>query len=928
MAGGEAPEQRSRRVIDAQLERANWKVQDIAEINLYAGQGVAVREASMGEGRADYLLYVDKRIVGVIEAKPAGTTLSGVHWQSRNYAANLTASQKLNAMKVQDELPFIFEASGTETHFTNLFDPEPRARSIFNFPKPETLARTIRFAERGEIPTWRGRVQDMPALDEKLLLSGALRPAQFEAIVAIERSLREQKHSKSLVQMATGAGKTFTAVSESYRLLKFGGFQRILFLVDRNNLGEQTEGEFQEFTTPDDGRKFGELYSVNMLTRAGLQDSSNVVISTIQRVWAALKGEELPDGDDPGLDDFVPEKALEVTQYNVNMPPEAFDLIIVDEAHRSIYGLWRGVLDYFDAHVIGLTATPTKQALGYFGQNLVSEYTFAQSVMDRVNVDFEVYRIRTEITEIGSTIEAGTFVPAMDRKTRAQRLQLLDEDVEYSATELDRSVVSKNQIRTVLETFRDRLYTEIFPGRSEVPKTLIFAKDDNHAEEIVKQAREVFGKGNDFAAKITYNAKNPKQRIKDFRTSVSLRIAVTVDMIATGTDVKAIECVFFMRDVRSRTYFEQMKGRGARTMDDASFQALTPDAKHKEKFIIVDAVGVTEHDFIDAAPLNRTTEKSVSLDVLLKRAAANEMTEDDVATLASRLARLGRELSPAEDAELTELAGMSLTAICQLLITIVDTDVVAAVRENAPIDNTGVKDIAGAMHEFIGELVKPLAANPTLRQRILDLRHARDLLIDETSADTLIDAHGVVDDSKARHLIESWAAYLEENRDEITAIQLLYSKPQGVNVTFKELQELASRIQRPHPTWTPARLWEAYSAIEPGKVRKSASHTTADLVSLVRFTLGVESELVPFADVVEERYQAWLLTQQQNGVTFTDAQRWWLDRIKDYICQGASFEQEALEAAPFTENGGTDGILREFPNAGEIIMQLNQELSA
>jgi len=925
-----APEARARVNIDAQLSQAGWVVQNAADTNLHAAQGVAIREVTMGSdaGRADYVLYIDKRIVGIIEAKPAGTTLSGVHWQSRQYAAGLTAQQKLNAVKIHDELPFIFEASGTETNFTNLFDPEPRARRIFNFPKPETLARTIRFAERGEIPTWRGSVQEMPALDRQLLETGALRPAQFEAISSIERSLREQKHSKSLVQMATGAGKTFTAVSESYRLLKFGGFQRILFLVDRNNLGEQTEGEFQEFTTPDDGRKFGELYTVNMLSRAGLQESSNVVISTIQRVWAALKGEELPEGDDPDLDNFIPQKPLEVTQYNANMPPESFDLIIVDEAHRSIYGLWRGVLDYFDAHVVGLTATPTKQTLGYFGQNLVSEYTFAQSVMDRVNVDFEVYRIRTEITENGSTIEAGTFVPAMDRKTREQKLQLLDDDVEYSATELDRSVISQNQIRTVLEAFRDRLYTDIFPGRSEVPKTLIFAKDDNHAEEIVKQAREVFGKGNDFAAKITYNAKNPKQRIKDFRTSVNLRIAVTVDMIATGTDVKAVECVFFMRDVRSRTYFEQMKGRGARTMDDASFQALTPDAKHKAKFIIVDAVGVTEHEFIDAAPLNRESEKSVSLDVLMKRAAANEMTEDDVATLASRLARLGRELTPAEDSELAELAGMSLTAIGQRLIKIVDADVVAEVRENAPTNFDGVKDVPRAMSAFISDLVKPLASNPELRQRILDIRRSRDILIDETSADSVIDAYGVVDDSKARHLIESWAAYLEENRDEITAIQLLYSKPQGVNVTFKELQELANRIQRPHPTWTPDNLWKAYLAIEPGKVRKSTSHTTADLVSLVRFTLGVETELVPFAEIVEKRYQAWLLTQEQAGVTFTTSQRWWLDRIKDYICQGAHFEQEALEAAPFTENGGTDGILREFPNAGDIISQLNQELSA
>jgi type I restriction enzyme R subunit len=484
-------EARARALIDQQLLRAGWKVQDKKDLNLFAGQGVAVREVVMkpGHGRVDYLLYVDKAVVGVIEAKPMGTPLSGVEWQSAMYADGLPADVRIAAKTRDGRLPFVFEASGVETHFTNGFDPDPRARLIFNFPQPETLARFLREADSSpEHPTWRVKVRDLPALD-----TDPLRPAQIDAVNGIEKSLISQQFDRSLVQMATGAGKTYTAVTEAYRLLKFGGFQRILFLVDRNNLADQTLAEFQNYRAPDDGRRFTELYNVAKLSSAGLLGSTKVTISTIQRVYKFLNEGEVIDVDDPNLDGYTPDAPVTVSYSDV-LPPETFDLVIVDEAHRSIYGVWRGVLEYFDAHVVGLTATPGKQTFGFFRQNLVSEYTYPESVADLVNVDFDIYRIRTRISEQGSRIEAGTIVPKVDRRTRQQRLEALDDDLEYSSGQLDRAVTATDQIRTVLETFRHRLFTEIFPGRTTVPKTLIFAKDDSHAEEIVQQVREVFGK--------------------------------------------------------------------------------------------------------------------------------------------------------------------------------------------------------------------------------------------------------------------------------------------------------------------------------------------------------------------------------------------------------------------------------------------------
>jgi len=917
------PEEIARVKIDNQLASAGWTVQNRDEIDLVNHSGVAVRETVLasGAGRVDYLLYLDKQIVGVIEAKPFGDTLTEVLWQSRRYSQGLTNPQKLIARLVRDELPFIYGASGTETYFTNLYDPVPRARKLFNFLRPETLARVIRESESNKEATWRGRVNSLPNTD-----GYDLRPASRRAIEAIEDSLKSNRYSRSLVQMATGAGKTRMAVTESYRLLKFGGFIRVLFLVDRNNLGDQTLREFRDFTTPDDGRKFTDLYNVDKLTSSGMVGSSAVVISTIQRVFSVLKGQAVTDLDDPGVDDYIPDEPV-VVQYSASLPPDSFDLVIVDECHRSIYGLWRGVIEYFDAHIVGLTATPTKQTLGFFEQNLVSEYTYPQSVADKVNVDFEVYRIRTQTTEKGGLLDAGTVVPVMDKRTREQRLLELDHDVPYTASELDRSVVSKDQIRTVLKTYRDRLFTEIFPGRRVVPKTLIFAKDDNHAEEIVIQVKEVFGKGDDFAAKITYNSENPKKLLQDFRNSPTLRIAVTVDMIATGTDVRPIECVFFMRDVRSGTYFEQMKGRGARTMDDASFSALTPDATHKERFVIVDAVGVTEHDFVDAAPLERT--RSISLEKLLEKAANFEITADQTASLASRLSRLSRELTPDESAELSALAGKPLQEITQQLVKVADPDTLASVIENAPLDSEGKKDTKRAMAAFIEELITPLASNPQLRQRILEIRSSHDLIFDEGSKDVLLDARGIVNTSKARNIVESWAQYIEDNKNEITAIQILYTKSKSVRLTYKEIKELAERIRRPHPTWTVDVIWNAYQALEPSKVRKSSIHTTTDLVSLIRFTLGQIDELIPYSQLVEERYVAWLKQQENLGVKFTDKQKWWLDRIKDAISQSAHFDVKDLEMSPFTERGGTDGVLAELgTSVTSLIDSMNMELAS
>ncbi|HEY3549415.1 MAG TPA: DEAD/DEAH box helicase family protein [Propionicimonas sp.] len=911
-------EARARALIDQQLTAAGWVVQDRKDLNLFAGDGQAVREAVMapGHGRADYLLYVDKKVVGAIEAKPEGTPLSGVEWQSAMYATGLPEFDRSRAVEVGGRLPFVFEASGSETHFTNGFDPEPRARLLRGgFPQPATLARIVRAADDDpDNPTWRAKVRHLPPLD----ING-LRDAQVDAIRGVERSLAAQQHSRSLVQMATGAGKTYTAVTLAYRLLKFGGFNRVLFLVDRRTLGEQAKSEFMNYRTPDDGRRFTEIYPVDMLTSAGMLASTSVAISTIQRVYKVLSGGEAPDYDDPALDGWTPDAPVTVN-YSPALPPEAFDLIVVDEAHRSIYGSWRAVLEYFDAHVVGLTATPGKQTLGFFEQNLVAEYTYPRSVADGVNVDFDVYRIRTQVTEQGASIEAGTTVPVVDRRTRRQRYETLDEDLDYTAPQLDRAVTARGQIRLVLETFRDRLFTEIFPGRSVVPKTLIFAKDDAHAEEVVTLVREVFGKGNDFAAKITYTATDPKGELQALRTSPALRVAVTVDMIATGTDVKPLECVFFLRDVQSARYFEQMRGRGVRTITPADFQAVTPDAAEKTRFVLVDAVGVTEHSFVDP-PLDRI--KSVSLKQLLDRAATLTLTEAETATLASRLSALELQLTPDERTELDHVAGTPLREVIRGLVDAVDPDRQAAALADNPLI-TSEKVLAGLLEEAI----TPLAANPELRARILELRQTHDRVIDQVTADVLLDAHGVVDPTRAKAIVESWRAYLDEHRDEITAIQIA-GEAKTRAIPFGAIKELADRIARPPHNWTIDTVWHAYEAVEAGTVRHNDKARLTDLVSLLRYTFGADDELVPYADKVHQRYTGWLAQQQQAGVAYSPVERWWLDRMAEVIAASATLTDDDLDSAPFSEKGGIDGALRDLgPKTEGLITQLNQELTA
>ena len=906
------PEEIARRNIDKLLEDAGWAVQDQENFDPRVSKGIARREFSLETGSADYLLFVDRVVVGAIEAKPEGHTLSGVSEQSQKYIDDIPTP-----LLRGQEAPFVYESTGTETYFRDMRDPYPRSWSVFSFHRPETLDEWL-----AQPNTLRARLRDMPTLNQ-----GNLRGCQYEAIQGLGKSFSADR-PRSLIQMATGSGKTFAAVTLIYRLIKFAKAERVLFLVDRRTLGKQAYEEFQSYVTPDDGRKFTELYNVQHLRSNALDDVCKVCITTIQRLYSMLRGEAEFDSELEEVSCFdvspKPQRPVEVS-YNPEIPIEYFDFIVVDECHRSIYNLWRQVLEYFDAYLVGMTATPSKQTLGFFNTNLVSEYDHERAVVDGVNVGYEVYRIRTRITEEGGRIEAGHYVGKRDKLTRKKRWEEIDEDFEYDGKKLDRAVVAPDQIRTVIRTFRDKLPTEIFPGRSEVPKTLIFAKSDSHAEDIVNIAREEFGEGNDFCKKITYRTTGakPEELISAFRNKYYPRIAVTVDMISTGTDVKPLECLLFMRDVKSRGYFEQMKGRGTRTITSTELEAVTPGERYKTHFVIVDVVGVCESEKGERGTLER--KRGVSLEKLLDNVVCGIRDEDTLTTLAGRLARLDRKMDDDDRARFEEASdGASPKEIANRLLDAVDPDAQQAEAEEIfGTDNPTPDQIEEARVRLVERASAPFDS-PKLRKTIIDIKTRHEQIIDEANIDEVLSAGFDANaQERARSLVESFQQFIEDNKDEITALSIFYKKPYGKrHITLKQIRELAEAIEKPPLQLTPSRLWKAYEALEKSKVRGAGpKKLLTDIVSLLRFATGESEVLEPFAESVNERFEKWLDLQ---GREFTAEQMAWLEMIRNHIATSLGFEEDDFDYTPFQERGG---LLRARQVFGEELDDIMDELN-
>lgn len=910
------PEEKARSVIDNKLRQSGWVIQDLQKLNLSASLGIAVREFPTSTGEVDYALFVDGAPIGVVEAKreEAGESITDVEMQSGRYAGST-----FKWVKSDYVIRFAYEATDKLVRFTDYKDIKYRSRRVFSFHRPETLRELLRQPD-----TIRNNMKHFPPLDET-----GFRKCQITAINNLDTSFAENR-PKALVQMATGAGKTFTAITAAYRLLKYGKMNRILFLVDTKGLGEQAEREFLAYRPNDDPRSFSQIYGVRRLKSSYIPSDVQICISTIQRMYSILKGEDLDEGaEETSFAEYVTadSKAPKEVVYNEKYPPEFFDCIIVDECHRSIYNVWSQVLTYFDAFIIGLTATPDNRTFAFFNENVVSEYSREQAIIDGVNVGEDIFIIETEVTKNGAHLMKQQ-IEYRNRLSRAKRWKQLDEDIDYAPSQLDRDIVNPSQIRTVIRTFKENLFTTLFPHRKEVPKTLIFAKTDSHADDIIQIVREEFGEGNDFCRKITYSADNPEAVLSAFRNSYNPRIAVTVDMIATGTDVKPIECLIFMRDVRSKNYFEQMKGRGTRVLSKEDLQKVTPSAtENKDHFVIVDAVGVTKSRKTDTRTLER--KPSVSLKELMMNVALGARDEDTLTSLANRIIRLNSRMSPTERKQFEEKVGSPAGTVAENLLSAFDEDVITETAQKTFNTLEPTEDqLNAAQAALIKTAVAPFH-DSDVRDYIENVRRSHEQIIDNVNLDTVTFAgFDAQREETADRVLTSFRAFIDKNKDEIIALRIIY------NEAYKDRPMAIERLKALYDKLTTSgltveRLWDCYAVKYPDKVKRGPLAQLTDLIAIIRFEMGYSDNLAPFADKVNYNFMQWTLRRNAGAVHFSEEQMEWLRLIKDHIASSLSILPEDLDLTPFDRKGGLLGFYNAFGDEyEEILQEMNIELVA
>ena len=908
------PEQEARIVIDEKLKMSGWQVQNVNQLNLLAGLGVAVREFPTSTGPVDYVLFINGEPVGVIEAKKssAGENITVVEEQSSRYA-----NSTFKWINRDHSIRFAYEATDKLVKFTDYKDIKYRSRKVFSFHRPEYLESLLQASD-----TIRNNMKHFPPLDPV-----GFRDCQINAINNMDVSFADNR-PRALVQMATGAGKTFTAITEAYRLLKYGKMNRILFLVDTKSLGEQAEREFLAYTPSDDTRSFSQLYGVRRLKSSYIPNGVQICISTIQRMYSILKEEDLDEStEEESFNEYVTadSKVPKEVVYNEKYPPEFFDCIIIDECHRSIYNVWQQVLTYFDAFLVGLTATPDKRTFAFFNENVVSEYRREQAIIDGVNVGEDIFLIETEVSQKGGHI-LKRVIEYRDRLSREKRWEQMDEDLDYDKNKLDKDVVNPSQIRTVIKTFKENLFTSLFPRRKEVPKTLIFAKTDSHADDIINIVREEFGEGNEFCKKITYSVENAEDTLSSFRNDYYPRIAVTVDMIATGTDVKPLECLIFMRDVRSKNYFEQMVGRGTRTICVDDLQKVTPSAtENKDHFVIVDAVGVTKSKKSETRSLER--KPTVSMKELMMNVALGDKSEDTLTSLANRISRLDKQMTDKEHKEFKKNVGTSARDLANNLLNAFDEDVIAEKAKSLIMSDVPTQqDLEKAQKELLNEATKPFY-NPDNRNFIENIRRSHDQVIDTVNLDSVVYAgFDSQREENADKVITTFREFIEENKDEIIALRIIYNENyKDRPMVIEQLKSLYEKLKKKNITVE--RLWDCYYIKFTNKVKRGTVAQLTDLISIIRFEIGATDELTSFADRVNANFKEWTFRKNAGYSQFTEEQMEWLRLIKDHIISSLSILDEDLDYTPFDHKGGLLGFYEAFgDNYKNILNEMNVEL--
>lgn len=891
------PEERARQWIDRKLKDAGWQVINRDE---YAPgmTAVAVREAAMRGGlEADYLLLINGKAAAVLEAKREEIALDNPHLiaQAENYTKQVQPWYPTWELP----LPFVYLSNGREIAFKDCRQDNAEYAIVQKFMRPWDLVRQLNL----------GYFDGLPYLSPE-----GLRACQFEALTNLEKTFKDGKR-RAVMVLATGSGKTFTACMMAYRMLAYTPMKRVLFLVDRNNLGTAAATALKTFKLTESGKPLSEIFWVEQLTSRPVESRTRVVVSTIQRLYSQLTGnmdsysEEDEDaglGHQEGTEVELPE--------NPALPPDFFDLIIIDECHRSIYSDWQKVLTYFKtARMVGMTATPIPETLAFFDNNRVANYTYEQSVLDDVNVGYRIYRIKTELTEDGGKIDTGDVLAVTNRVDSRKREQIAVAEREFDKNKLNRSIIVRDQIRKILEEYKDAVYTKLYPERKPnfdyLPKTLIFAVSEAHAQLIVEVAKEVFGRTDDkFVQKITYSCGNANELIKSFRYDVDFRIAVTVTLVATGTDVRPLEVLIFLNDVHSETLYAQMKGRGCRTISSTQLQTVTPNASTKELFYLIDAVGVTESEkFVPSLDEKDERAFNPTLEALFEKMALGYLPDDYFQLLASKLSCIGHRADPEDLKEYEELSRISPIEWAKSIMDVLEEGKLPPFT-SASEDN----------HERMA-VVRDLLANIPARKKLVEIAkgYVKEIV---GKTDTVISAGFSTEDAQAS--TTAFEAYVDAHRDDVEALRLIYNQETG-KLTRAAIDDLEKKLSASLPGFRVGRLWNDYALLNPAKIKPLMSDQQAvtNLIQLVRYAFNQIDSLYPLTSLTAQRFALWCGQVQRS---ITPEQRELFKKIAVYIAQNGSCDiRDLIQTMPEVA-GSLIRFCRSADAANKELFTLNE----
>ncbi len=869
-APGRESERRTRETrIDPTLRAAGWTVVPYkSERASKALTHHAITEYPTEAGPADYALVADGLIVGIVEAKKVSLSPQGVLTQAQRYAKGMTDSPfDFDGCHV----PFLYSTNGEVVWFQDVRNELNVARKVAGFHTPAAL-REMLSREVEAACEW---LAQNPPRHERL------RPYQIDANIAIEKAIGYRKR-QMLVAMATGTGKTFTLVNEIYRLMKSGLGQRILFMVDRRALAAQAVRAFASFE-PEPNQKFDKIYEVysqrfqredfgeeerfdpKVLPASYLKNPEPkhafVYVCTIQRMAVNLFGREAVwCGDVDAIDDDAD---------RIDIPIHAFDVIIADECHRGYTtaeeSLWRNTLDHFDAIKIGLTATPAAHTKAYF-HDVVYRYEYSRAVREGFLVDYDVVSVKSDVRMKGVFLKETDRVELVDPDTGTETLDQLEDERAFESEEVERKVTSPDSNQKILEEVK-RYALEHEQACGRFPKTLIFAANDlphtSHADELVKLAVGLFGRGQAFVRKITGRVDRPLQAIREFRNRPTPGVVVTVDLLSTGVDIPDLEYIVFLRPVKSRILFEQMLGRGTRKGEKY------PDKSHFTVFDCFDGTLIRYFREATAITADAPLKPSRTIREIVEDIWANRDRDYNVRCLVRRLQRINKEMAG-------EARGMFETR------GIPDGDVGRFATELP----------ARLRRDFKGTMT--LLRDEALQDLLVDYPRSKRTFVKAVDYEDTVGSEWLIRDGRGREqkpedYLAAFSRFVRENPAQVEAIRILLDRPKSWST--EALAELRKKLAAAPEGFTVQNLQKAHDV----RYKKAL----VDIISMVKHAARDEEPLFTAEERVERAFQKLAL-----GKTLTQEQRDWLERIRQHMIVNLSIDREDFDLSPVLSRAG------------------------